>query len=143
VEVLVRRLSDIVCNQRPLTLAPSNTVKEACERMRDRRAGAVLVCDEVGSLMGIFTGRDAVTRIVAAGKSPNETKLHEVMTRNPTTMTSEMTAIDALRMMWDGGFRHVPVVKGEKIIGVVSRGDFKAVEEDRLEHERSLWEHMR
>jgi CBS domain-containing protein len=142
-EVPVRRLSDIVCNQRPLTLSPSNTVKDACEGMRDRRVGAVLVCDEEGDLVGIFTGRDAVTRIVASGKSPAKTKLHEAMTPNPTTMTSEMTAIDALRLMWDGGFRHVPVVEGERIVGIVSRGDFKANEEDRFEQERTLWEHMR
>ncbi|HYM18102.1 MAG TPA: CBS domain-containing protein [Micropepsaceae bacterium] len=139
----MRHLSDIVCNQRPLKLGPSNTVKDACESMRDRKVGAVLVCDDAGSLVGIFTGRDAVNRIVAAGKSPAKTRLKDAMTRNPTTMSPEMTAIDALRLMWDGGFRHVPVVKNEKIVGIVSRGDFKANEQDRFEEERALWEHMR
>jgi CBS domain-containing protein len=143
VEGLVRQLSDIVCNQRPLILTPSDTVKAACERMRDRRVGAVLVCEEEGNLVGIFTGRDAATRIVAAGKSSAKTKLRQVMTCNPTTMSPQMTAIDALRLMWDGGFRHIPVVQDEKIVGVVSRGDFKASEEDRFEQERTLWEHMR
>jgi hypothetical protein len=46
-------------------------------------------------------------------------------------------------MMWDGGFRHVPVVKDERLIGVVSRGDFKGCEQDRLDEERELWEHLR
>ena len=139
----MRCLSDIICNQHPVKLAPSKTVKDACECMRERKVGAVLVCDDEGGLMGIFTGRDAVNHIDAAGKSPAKTKLKDVMTRNPTTMSPEMTALDALRLMWDGGFRHAPVVKDEKIVGVVSRGDFKANEEDRFEEERELWEHMR
>jgi len=65
------------------------------------------------------------------------------MTTNPDTMSPEQTAIDALRIMWDGGYRHLPVVKEGRILGMVSRGDFKADEQDRLEEERNLWEHMR
>jgi CBS domain-containing protein len=65
------------------------------------------------------------------------------MTAQPTTMPPDNSAIDALRLMWDGGFRHLPVVKGGKLLGVVSRGDFKGVEQDRLDEERELWEHMR
>ena len=139
----MRRLSDIVSKTRPLTLAPTHTVKRACERMRDRQAGAVLVTDGKGTLIGIFTSRDAVTRIVAAGRSPLKTKLNEVMTPDPTTVSPEMTALDALRLMWDGGFHHVPVVRGRTVIGVISRADFQADEEDRFEQERTLWEHMR
>jgi CBS domain-containing protein len=111
--------------------------------MRDRRVGAVLITDEDGSLLGIFTGRDAVSRILAAGKSPTRTKVSDVMTPNPITMSPRMAAIDALRLMWDGGFRHLPVTENEGVVGIVSRGDFKAVEEDRFEQERELWEHMR
>jgi CBS domain-containing protein len=65
------------------------------------------------------------------------------MTSNPATMSSDQTAIDALRLMWDGGYRHVPLVKDGKVLGVVSRGDFKGLELDRHEDERELWEHMR
>jgi CBS domain-containing protein len=65
------------------------------------------------------------------------------MTNDPTTMSPDKSAIDALRLMWDGGFRHVPVVKGGRLAGVVSRGDFKGCEHDRLDEERGLWEHMR
>lgn len=139
----MRCLSEIVCNQRPLMLKATDTVKLACERMRDRREGAVLVCDTHGELVGIFTGRDAVTRILAAGRSSNKTLLEEVMTPRPTTMSPRTTAIEALRLMWDGGFRHVPVVENRQIMGVVSRADFKADERDVLEQERELWEHMR
>lgn len=139
----MRQLSDIICNQRPLMLAPSCSVRDACRQMRDHRAGAVLVADDDGRLLGIFTGRDAVARVLAMGKSPTKTKLGNVMTPNPTTMSQKMTAIDALRLMWDGGFRHIPLVENSNVVGMISRGDFKAIEEGRFEEERELWEHMR
>ena len=139
----MRRLSDIIFNQNPLTLPSDATVQQACERMRERRAGSVLVIDEAGHLAGIFTGRDAVCRVLAAGKSASKTKLNDVMTATPDAMSPDQTAIDALRLMWDGGYRHLPVIKEGKILGVVSRGDFKGVEQDRLDEERYVWEHMR
>jgi len=142
-EEFMRRLSDIVCNQNPLIMEQMTTVKAACHQMRERRAGSVLVTDAKGSLVGIFTGRDAVCNVLAAGKSASKTTLSQVMTANPTTMSPDKTAIDALRLMWDGGFRHVPLVERGKVHGVVSRGDFKGDEHERLEEERELWEHMR
>jgi CBS domain-containing protein len=142
-EAVMRKLSDIVFNQHPLTMRPSVCVKDACERMRESQAGSVLVTDEQGRLLGIFTGRDAVCRVVAAGKDAAETKLSDVMTARPETMPPDKTAIEALRLMWDGGFRHIPIVDRGKLLGVVSRGDFKGSERDRLEEERELWEHMR
>lgn len=139
----MRRLSDIVYNQQPLTLGPTTTVKDACTKMHERHAGSVLVTDDRGALLGIFTGRDAVCRVLAAGKDAAKTKLADVMTGDPLVLAPDKTAIDALRLMWDGGFRHLPVVKGGRVVGVVSRGDFKGTEHDRLDEEREIWEHMR
>jgi CBS domain-containing protein len=139
----MRRLSDIVYNQHPVTLSPTATVKDACKCMRDQRTGSVLVTDSGGRLLGIFTGRDAVGRVLAGDIDPTKALLSDAMTKNPTTMTPDKTAIEALRLMWDGGFRHIPVVKDGKLLGVVSRGDFKGVEHQRLDEERDLWEHMR
>jgi CBS domain-containing protein len=65
------------------------------------------------------------------------------MTPEPVTLGPEKNALDALRAMWDGGFRHLPVLKDGRIMGVVSRGDFKGDEHDRMDEERDLWEHMR
>ncbi|MCE9521737.1 MAG: CBS domain-containing protein, partial [Alphaproteobacteria bacterium] len=64
----MRRLSDIIFNQHPLKLPRSATVKDACEKMREHRAGSVLVTDTRGHLVGIFTGRDAVCRVLASAK---------------------------------------------------------------------------
>ena len=139
----MRKLSDVVLEQRPLTMNEIASVMAACERMRDSQAGSVLVTDDIGGLVGIFTGRDAVCRVLAEGRDAATTRLRDVMTPKPATMLPERTAIDALRLVWDGGFRHLPLVRNGKILGVVTRGDFKGFEHSRHEDERDLWEHMR
>jgi CBS domain-containing protein len=121
---------------------PDTTVKEACRRMRDRRVGAVLVTEADLRLVGIFTGRDAVHRALAEGKSAARTQLSEVMTCDPTTMPPGKTAIDALRLMEDGRYRHVPIVDDGKVVGIVSRFDFSGLELDRLDEETGIWERI-
>jgi CBS domain-containing protein len=138
----MRAMSEIVREQRPLILSPRATVKYACERMRDRRVGAVLVADKDHHLLGIFTGRDAVCRVLAEGRDAAETTLGEVMTPEPATMPPNSKAIAALRLMSDGGFRHVPVVAGGKVVGIVSHGDFRGLETARLDEETGLWERI-
>ncbi len=137
-----RRLAYIVKDQNPLVLPDSATVKHACKSMCERRAGSVLVVDDHQRLIGIFTGRDAV-RTLAQGKGAARMTLGKAMTPNPVTVTPDHRAIDALRAMSDGGFRHVPVVEGGRIWGVVSRGDFKGTEIDRLDEEEQLAECIR
>jgi CBS domain-containing protein len=110
--------------------------------MRECRAGSVLVIDDQQRLSGIFTGRDAV-RTLAEGKDAAVTTLAQAMTPNPVTITPESRAIDALRKMSDGGFRHLPVVESGSIWGIVSRGDFKGMEIDQLDEEDHLWECIR
>ena len=138
-----RKLADVILDQEPLILRTSATVREACQKMRERGAGSVLVVDQDERLAGIFTGRDAVCRVLAEGADAAKTTLADAMTANPTTLAPEQGAIEALRLMWDGGFRHLPLVKVGRIMGCVSRGDFKGLEHSRHEEERELWEHMR
>jgi len=138
----MRRMSDIVRNQHPLTLRSSATVKFACECMRKHKVGAVLVTDEENHLLGIFTGRDAVGRVLAEGKDAKKTKLAEVMTPTPHSVPPERSAIDALRMMHDMGCRHIPIVEGGKVIGIVSKADFRGLEVDRLDEETGLWQRI-
>lgn len=138
----MRKLLDIVRHQDPLTLPLEATVKEACRGMRDRRVGAVLVTEANRRLVRIFTGRDAVHRVLAEGKSAARTELAAVMTRNPTTMAPGKTAIEALRLMEDGRYRHLPIVDDGKVVGIVSRFDFSGLELDRLDEETGLWERI-
>ena len=137
-----REMAEIIRNQKPLTLPPTATVQEACKHMHARKVGAILVTNPKGELVGIFTGRDAV-RMVAEDKHAGTTLLREVMTEKPDCLPPRHTAIDALRLMRDGGFRHVPVVREGVVIGIVSRGDFRGLEQDRLDEETGIWERMR
>jgi CBS domain-containing protein len=136
-----RPIAYIVKDQKPVVLRSKQTIQEACKRMSKRRVGAVLITGDDRRLCGIFTGRDAV-RALGEAKDPTATPLADVMTANPVTITPDRTAIDALRVLSDCGFRHLPVVREGEIVGIVSRGDFKGMELDRLEDETGLWERL-
>jgi CBS domain-containing protein len=138
----MRKMSDLVRNQQPLMLPPTTSVMEAARHMRDRRVGAVLVVTDHDRLVGIFTGRDAVSRVLAEGKSPTKITLTDVMTPDPDTMAPQCTAIEALRLMQDARCRHLPIVHQGKVIGIVSHGDFHGIEQDRLDEETGLWERI-
>ena len=137
-----RHMLDIIHDQRPVKLPPTATVKEACRRMKERRVGAVLVTEDDDRLLGIFTGRDAICRVLAEGKSAARTHLSEVMTPKPDCMPPGQTAIEALRMMQDGGFRHIPITQNGRAIGIVSRGDFRGLEQARLDDETHIFERL-
>lgn len=136
-----RKLALIVEHQHPLTLAGAENVQRACQCMREQKIGAVMVSDDGTTLKGIFTGRDAV-RALAECCDPVETCIEALMTPDPTTIAPNATAIEALRLMSDGGFRHLPVVEEGRVVGIVSRGDFKGLELDHFEDETSLWERI-
>jgi CBS domain-containing protein len=134
-----REVVQIVKGQRPLLATEDDTVQHACRSMWRRKSGSILVVDMQQRLSGIFTGRDAV-RVLARVEAAAAARLAEAMTRKPVTITPENSAIDALRAMNDGGFRHLPVIESNKILGVVSRSDFTGIEIDRLDEEEHLKE---
>ncbi len=136
-----RNMAEMVRDQDPLTLPPGATVQDACVAMYQRRVGAVPIVDH-GKLVGIFTGRDAV-HALAVGLDPQRTLLGQAMTPNPCCLGAEGQAIEALRLMNDGGFRHLPVVQDGKLLGIVSRYDFRAQEHGRLNEETGFFETMR
>jgi CBS domain-containing protein len=101
--------------------------------MAERHIGAVLVAVD-GRLQGIFTERDVLARVVAAGLDPNDTALGGVMTPNPDTVAPNDSALEALRRMSERGYRHLPVVDGNQLVGIVSIRDlYTAVNEELAE----------
>lgn len=135
-----RNIAEIVARRNPVTLPATASVRDACCLMRQHKIGAIPVLDATGRLVGLFTGRDAVGRVVAEGLDPAGTTLQQVMTPNPDTLAPQHRAIDALRLMQDGGFRHVPIADAGRLIGIVSFADFNGLERARLDEETGFWE---
>lgn len=112
-------IKNVMDPNRFLTAAPDQTVSDASIMMQTRNVGAVLVIAD-GKLMGIFTERDAVFRVLARGLDPTTTQLADVMTVEPITLSPEKSYGHALLLMHENGFRHVPVVQNRVPIGIIS-----------------------
>jgi CBS domain-containing protein len=102
-----------------LTAPPETTVSKAAKLMANKSVGAVMVVEKE-RLVGIFTERDAVFRVIARGLDAQATRLADVMTTAPQTVDPDKTFGYALLMMHENGFRHVPVIENGKPVGIVS-----------------------
>ena len=102
-----------------ITATPDKTVSQAARLMAAKDAGAVLVVED-DQLIGIFTERDVVFRVIAPGLEPKATLLREVMTAEPKTLGPTQSYGHALVLMQENGFRHVPVVEDGQAIGIIS-----------------------
>jgi CBS domain-containing protein len=116
-------------------------LREAAQHMARREVRSTLVIEN-GALLGIFTGTDLIGRVVAEGLDPDKTALGGVMTANPRTIAADENAIEALRQMQFGHFRHLPVVEDGKVVGILSRRDFYGFEIEEIERQEKLWEKM-
>jgi CBS domain-containing protein len=112
-------LVSAVMSARLLTTGPTDTLADAAHRMADRRVGAILVV-EGDRLAGILTERDVLR---AAGRGTVEGRVDEWMTADPDTVPPDATIGMAAAMMVHGGYRHVPVVEGGALVGIVSIRD--------------------
>ena len=101
-----------------ITVAPEDTLGEVAEKMNRQNVGAVIVKDH-GRLIGILTERDML-RAMAARMHTSDARVRQFMTADPITAASDMDLEDAAQVMLDNGFRHLPVVDGSNVLGVVS-----------------------
>jgi CBS domain-containing protein len=113
---------------------PDETVCVAAKRMVEQGCGSILIV-EGDRLLGIFTERDLLVRVAAAGLDPATTKLRDVMTADPETIGAEEPVEDAVRRMDAGAFRHLVVVDGGRVLGVVSTRDIPALTTGRMAKE--------
>ena len=102
-----------------LTTPPKTTVSKAAKLMAKGKVGAVMVVERK-SVVGIFTERDAIVRVIARDRDVQTTRLADVMTAAPQTVSPDKSFGYALLMMHENGYRHVPVVKNGKLVGIVS-----------------------
>jgi CBS domain-containing protein len=114
-----RLVRDVMDPDTALFIAPATMVSTAAERMANTGSGAIMVVDGE-RLVGIFTERDALFRVIARGRDPRTTRLDEVMTPEPRTVAPNDTYGYALLVMQECGFRHAPVIAGGKPVGIVS-----------------------
>lgn len=130
-----RKIGEVVKGQKILTTNAETTVVDAARKMADMRVGAIMVVED-GRLTGIFTERDVLVRVIAAGRDAAQTRLDEVMTHDPQAITPDKPLGHAMHVMYEGGFRHVPVVDGNgKPIGMISARDALGLEMVAFEEE--------
>lgn len=107
-----------------VSLGPSASIWEAACVMTKANCGSVLIVETPGALLGIVTERDLMTRVVAKALDPKKTLVSDVMTRNPRCAAPDMRVADAVLIMIERGFRHLPVISSAgKILGVFSVRD--------------------
>ncbi|MBI3042506.1 MAG: CBS domain-containing protein [Betaproteobacteria bacterium] len=104
------------------SVGPDIRVTECVRTMAAEKIGALLVMDGE-RLIGIFTERDALNKVLAAGLDPGNTKVSEVMTKDPYCIAPTTTVGDAMELVTRRRFRHLPIVKNGKLVAVVSSGD--------------------
>lgn len=110
-----------------LVTAPDTTVLDAAEQMNSRGTGSVLVMED-GALVGIFTERDLMRRVVAVRRDAGTTALRDVMTTALVTCTPDATTSDCGALMSERRIRHLPVIDGKQVLGVITTGDLLAHE---------------
>lgn len=117
-----RPIRSVIEDQKPVTASANITVAAAARLMKEQHIAAILVTRK-GKLAGIFTERDALFRVIAERRDPDKTRVGEVMTVNPRSISPDRPFGHALHLMYEGGFRHVPVIDNGRPIGVVSARD--------------------
>ncbi|HTW59704.1 MAG TPA: CBS domain-containing protein [Terriglobales bacterium] len=115
-------LREIVKDRRVYSVEATRTVLEAARFMMEHNVGAVAVI-RGGELAGIFSERDIMNRVVAVGRTPGTTLVSEVMTANPRAVSADETIEECLFIMREFGFRHLPIVDGKELKGLVSLRD--------------------
>lgn len=132
---MIRKIvPDVISGQTLQKVSPAENVRAAAKMMRDKKIAAVLVM-EGERLVGIVTERDMTCRVIAAGINPDTAMIRDVMTANPDTLSPDDTASDAISMMRERNYRHLPVVSGERVVGMVSVRDLYAVYNTELEQD--------
>ncbi len=102
--------------------SPSQTVLDAIKSMQEKQVGALIVLDG-GKPVGVFTERDVLNRVVACESNPAETTVADVMTKNLVVVNPDTTVQQAMAIVTEKRCRHLPVMDGDALVGVVSSGD--------------------
>jgi len=133
---------EVMERNKALALSPETTIAKAAELMAESQTGAVMVVERE-RLIGIFTERDALFRVLARGLDPRATPLAQVMTSQIRTVRPDDSYGYALVLMQEGGFRHAPVIENGKPIGIVSSRNAMDPDLEEFASEAYRREHIR
>jgi len=131
-------IGEIIEGRSLIHALPADSVRNVARTMSDRNVGAIAVLDADGVLVGIFSERDILTRIVAEGRNPDETHVGSVMTENIMVAGPADNINDALQKMHATNCRHLPVVQGGSLVGMVSIRDLLKVDDDAIRAQASF-----
>lgn len=118
----MKTLRDLIKDRRSYSVDATRTVLEAARYMMEHNVGAVPILRN-GDLVGILSERDIMNRVVAVGRTPGTTAVSEVMTANPRAVAADESIEECLFIMREFGFRHLPIVDGKELKGLVSLRD--------------------
>ncbi|HYX41439.1 MAG TPA: CBS domain-containing protein [Pyrinomonadaceae bacterium] len=136
-------IGDVIRDREPYFVRDTATALDAAEYMMSRNIGAVCVLNEEGKLSGIFSERDLLRRVVLQGKQPADVPINDVMSQIEVVIDCSDTPHEALERMEKYSTRHLPVVKGERWVGMLSIRDIMRVElSERGDELRLLHEYM-
>jgi len=121
-------IRDVIRNREPYSTKASTSVQEVAEFMAERNIGAICVLDEGGKLLGVFSERDILKRVVVAHKDPYRVRVGEVTSDLRAVIQCDETPHQALERMELIGSRHLPVVDGDRWVGMLSMRDLLRVE---------------
>lgn len=125
----MKQIAELIEGQNLTVIEPDLKVRQAAERMTERNIGAVAVVED-GTLAGVFSERDIMTRVVARGLNPDETAVGSVMTRTIVVAAPGENVDEALKKMHGIGSRHLPVVDDGKLVGMISIRDLLEVDDE-------------
>ena len=137
-----RLIRDVIAGRKAYTTSSHTTIADAARLMKQHAIGALMIVDQ-GQLVGICTERDVVFRVIAADKDPKATRVASAMTRKPRTLEPDRPLGHALHIMYEGGFRHVPIVEHGNPVGMDSARDTLGPELAQFQEELGDREHIR
>ena len=125
----MKAIAEIIEGHPLIHANPSDNVRQVARMMTDRNVGAIAVLDS-GRLVGVFSERDLMARVVATGLNPDDTPVSNVMTKELIVADAGDGVSEALQKMYDCKCRHLPVIRGGKLIGMLSIRDLLQVDDD-------------
>lgn len=137
----MKKVRELIEGRSVVSTSPESTVLDAVRTMTERNIGAMPVIQD-SRLVGVFSERDLMTRVVARQLSPVETSISDVMSGNVSSATPDDELTECIEKMKKNGYRHLPVLDGDKVVGFISLRDLLDCDRQAVRHEKEILEEL-